>query len=322
MLKNIRNDLKRNFAVASKLTRKPAIIPALFRNYFRLMILRKKVLRNLQLAILYDCNYKCPLCATKHLKKAGPPLDIKQISRLVKEAKDLGCININLTGGEPLLHPELEQIIRIISENGLMTGLITNGHLLEYNLLKRLKTSGLTELAISVHGNEAYHDNFTGIKLSYRKAVESIEMAKDNKMSIVINTVITHDNLNSHCIDDIKRLARHYNIFIQPILICFPNKDLINSSSVLDKEDLRNFEILLKDPFIKPLHRNYFGSFCPAGDEYIYIGAYGDVFMCDLLQIPFGNIIDEPLANIWQRMLDKRKHIGYGHICVGLGDNS
>lgn len=302
----------------SRLLKSPGVIPSVLRNYLSILVFKKRVLRNLQLAITYDCQYNCFLCAAKHLNKGSDTLNTGQILKIVKEAKDLGCININLTGGEPLLHQELGKIVRIISKNGLMAGLITNGRLIERDLLRSLKKNGLTELAISIHGDEEYHDNFTGIKGAYRKAVRSIEIAKSINLNVVINTVITHSNLNNQGTEDIKRLARFYNIAIQPIPICFPDKNLIDKKFILDKEDLQNLEVLLKDSYVRPLHHNYFGSACPAGGEYIYIGAYGDVFMCDLVQIPFGNVLREPLTTLWQRMLSRRKDIGFGQICIGL----
>ena len=316
------NDFNKNLQVADKLIRNPAIIPAILKNYFKLTVLKKKVLRNLQLAVTYDCQYNCFLCATRHLKKERKALNIEQIKMVAREARALGCLNINLTGGEPLLHKELDRIVKAISETGLMVGLITNGGLIEDNLLKRLKAFGLRELAISIHGDEAYHDNFTGVQGSHKKAVRAIEAAKNRSISVVINTVITHDNLNNQRLKDIQGLAHFYNIFIQPILICFPKGDLIDARLSLTSEDFGKFHLLLKAPSFKPLHRNYFGSACPAGNEYIYVGSYGDVAMCDLVQDFFGNVTEEPLITIWQRMLAEREVIGCGHMCIGLKNNA
>ncbi len=313
--------MRKKFKLINRLLKSPRIIPSILRNYLSILILRKKSLRNLQLAVTYDCQYNCSLCATRELKNNIETLSIEQIRRIIKEVKSLGCINVNLTGGEPLLRQDLDKIIRIISRNGLMAGLITNGGFLGYDLLRKLKSSGLTEVAISIHGNEEYHDMFTGIKGAYRKAVRSLEMAKEERLSVVINTVVTHRNLKERGLEGIKKIARDYGILIQPILLCFPHKNLINSGFSLTGEDLQTFNTLLKDPYIKPLHRNYLNSFCPAGNEYIYIGAYGDVFMCDLVQTPYGNVLQEPLVRIWQRMLNKRKVVGEKHLCVGLENN-
>lgn len=284
--------------------------------------MRENVLRNLQLAVTYDCQYNCFFCAANNLKKDIKTLNIEQIARITKEAKRLGCINVNITGGEPLLHKDLAQIVKTIYRNGLMVGLISNGALAEAGLLKRLKSSGLTEIAISIYGDEEYHDNFTNVKGSYRKALESIAIAKKSGLNVVINTIITHKSFKSRNIEVIKKIAKFHNILIQPILICLQNNKHLSDRAVsLNEVDLKEFGIFLQNAFVKPLHRNYFGSCCPAGNEYIYVGAYGDIFMCDLVQVNFGNVLEESLDAIWQRMIKKRKEITCDYMCIGLKNN-
>lgn len=313
---------KKNLSVITRLSKSPYIVLIVLKNYFLFLILKKRVLRNLQLAIIYDCQYKCSLCAAAGLKREKEPLNVEQIKKIIEKIKSLGCINVNLTGGEPLLRTDIDKIVKLIYKSGLMVGLITNGGLIEYNLLKKLKVSGLSEIAISMYGSEEYHDNFTGIKGSYRKAIQSIEIAKRLKLNTIINTIITHDSLRKRCLEDIKIIAIHYSIFIQPILLCYSRKNLCGVDFSLTSEDLESFKVLLRDPYIKSLHRNYFGSTCPAGNEYIYIGAYGDVFMCDLVQTSYGNVLEESLVTIWQRMLASRIDIGHKHLCLGLKNNN
>ncbi len=246
-------------------------------------------------------------------------MDINELEKIVREARSLGCINVNLTGGEPLLRKDLKEIVKVISSNGLMVGLITNGMLIEPDLLQELRQNGLSEISVSIHGGQDYHDAFTGVLGAYQKAVRAIELSKKAGLNTVLNTIITHQSLHSSSIDEIKKIARSFYILIQPSLVCFPDKCLVDEKFMLNEQDLKDFKAFSEDPYIKPLHHNYLGTgFCPAGIEYIYINAYGEVSMCDLAQSSFGNVLREPLSVIWKRMLNKRETMGGGSTCIGL----
>ncbi len=74
----------------------------------------------------------------------------------------LGTSIVTISGGEPILHPELDDIIRRIRSNGMLAGLITNGYLLTAERIERLNRAGLDHMQISI-------DNVTPTR-SRRKA--------------------------------------------------------------------------------------------------------------------------------------------------------
>jgi len=94
------------------------------------------------------CNLSCAYCNEYDDVSKPVPTDvmIKRINRLA----DLGTGVITLSGGEPLLHPELDEIIAAMRRRGVLAGMITNGYLLTPDRVRKLNDAGLDELQISI----------------------------------------------------------------------------------------------------------------------------------------------------------------------------
>jgi MoaA/NifB/PqqE/SkfB family radical SAM enzyme len=94
------------------------------------------------------CNLACTYCNEfDHFSKPVPlEVMLGRIDRLV----ELGTTVITISGGEPLLHPELDDIIRHIRRHGCVATLITNGYLLSPDRIRRLNRAGLDHLQISI----------------------------------------------------------------------------------------------------------------------------------------------------------------------------
>ena len=74
------------------------------------------------------CNLSCGYC--NEYDNYSPPVPLGDLFRRIDKLAELGTTAITLSGGEPLLHPELEKVISRIRKHGMLTGLITNGYLL------------------------------------------------------------------------------------------------------------------------------------------------------------------------------------------------
>ena len=94
------------------------------------------------------CNLSCTYCNEYDDFSKPVPLDV-MVGRINKLA-DLGTSIVTLSGGEPLLHPELEEIITAMRRRGVLAGMITNGYLLTPERIQRLNRAGLDHLQISI----------------------------------------------------------------------------------------------------------------------------------------------------------------------------
>lgn len=94
------------------------------------------------------CNLSCTYC--NEFDDYSKPVSTEEMFRRIDRLGDMGTAIITISGGEPLLHPELDDIIRRIRKNGIMAGMITNGYLLVADRIQRLNRAGLEYLQISI----------------------------------------------------------------------------------------------------------------------------------------------------------------------------
>jgi len=94
------------------------------------------------------CNLACTYC--NEYDKVSQPVPTQVMLRRIDRLHELGTTIITFSGGEPLLHPDLDDLIRRIRNNGCIATLITNGYLLSPDRIKRLNCAGLDSLQISI----------------------------------------------------------------------------------------------------------------------------------------------------------------------------
>jgi MoaA/NifB/PqqE/SkfB family radical SAM enzyme len=135
------------------------------------------------------CNLDCSYCTEYDNSKPHPKLE--DLKLWIRKIRDLGTMRIALVGGEPLLHPDVVEIVRYCRELGFATSLTTNGFLLTRKLLKELEEAGLQVMQISV-------DRMTPsavTKKSFKTILPKLDYFKDSKISLHITGVICADTL-------------------------------------------------------------------------------------------------------------------------------
>ena len=129
------------------------------------------------------CNLSCTYC--NEFDDFSKPVPTDEMFRRIDKLGELGTAVITISGGEPLLHPELDEIIRRIRKNGMIAGLITNGYFLVPERIQRLNRAGLEWLQISI-------DNVTPDDVS-KKSLKVL----DKKLENLAEHADFHVNINS-----------------------------------------------------------------------------------------------------------------------------
>jgi MoaA/NifB/PqqE/SkfB family radical SAM enzyme len=129
------------------------------------------------------CNLACEYC--NEYDDFSKPVPTESMFQRVDKLGELGTSVITISGGEPLLHPELDEIIRRIRKNGIIAGLITNGYLLTAERIEKLNRAGLEWLQISI-------DNVTPDEVS-KKSLKVL----DKKLQLLAEQADFHVNINS-----------------------------------------------------------------------------------------------------------------------------
>src|SRR5437660_11774721 len=94
------------------------------------------------------CNLDCGYC--NEYDQVSKPVPLEEMKRRLDYLAAMGTSIITISGGEPLMHPELEEVIRHIRKRGMIAGMITNGFLLSVDRIKSLNAVGLEHLQISI----------------------------------------------------------------------------------------------------------------------------------------------------------------------------
>ena len=94
------------------------------------------------------CNLDCGYC--NEYDNVSKPVPLEEMKKRLDILADMGTSIITISGGEPLMHPELEEVIRHIRKRGMIAGMITNGFLLSKERIGTLNEAGLEHLQISI----------------------------------------------------------------------------------------------------------------------------------------------------------------------------
>jgi MoaA/NifB/PqqE/SkfB family radical SAM enzyme len=129
------------------------------------------------------CNLSCTYC--NEYDDHSKPIPIETVRERIDKLADLRTSIVTLSGGEPLLHPDLDDIIRRMRERGVIAGMITNGYLLTADRIKRLNDAGLDHMQISI-------DNVMPDDVS-KKSLKVL----DKKLQLLSEYSNFHVNINS-----------------------------------------------------------------------------------------------------------------------------
>jgi radical SAM protein with 4Fe4S-binding SPASM domain len=176
----------------------------------------------ISLLLTYQCNLRCKMCGQwgeRGSLKGLPPAETKVymavpiIERLIEEIKGFHP-TITLFGGEPLLHPQWEVIVKRIKDAGLRCNMISNGVLLRKRAEDAVRL-GLDEIIFSLDGPTEVHDVIRGGKGVFNRALEGFQHLQEAKEKygkkrplVNVNTVIWEENYTM--LHDIVRQAERF----------------------------------------------------------------------------------------------------------------
>lgn len=263
------------------------------------------------------CNIDCTFCFMDAEKYQGEfELTSEEREFILHEIIDNQVLKVILTGGEPLLIPEIFHYIQSLSEKNIWVELTTNGIRLTRNKISRLKGCGLKTIQLSINGSYAsLNDSLMG--RSFDRIVRVSEMLLQEDFNLHYKVTVTRQNIRD--VPNILRLARKIGVQettldeIAPIGRGFKNyfylkpcrEDLLWLKKELQKLiDEQIYETEL-DSFTLDLEEDGHGPICALGDDDIYsaqIFQYGDLYQCTMSSIwPIKNsVLEKGLAKAWQ----------------------
>jgi pyrroloquinoline quinone biosynthesis protein E len=145
--------------------------------------------------LTYSCPLHCPYCSNPAFSPTGLELRLDEWQRVFQEAAQLGVLHVGLSGGEPLLRPDLPEIIAAARDAGLYTNLITSGVGLDAKRAHLLKTSGLDSIQISFQADEPIlADTVAGTRAHLHK-LAAARVVTEARLPLSINIVLHRRNI-------------------------------------------------------------------------------------------------------------------------------
>jgi MoaA/NifB/PqqE/SkfB family radical SAM enzyme/ubiquinone/menaquinone biosynthesis C-methylase UbiE len=267
-------------------------------------------LYSVTLAVTNRCRYNCWHCYNAGRGQRDAPLSV--LLRVVKELQDLGVVHVTLTGGEPMLRTDLEEIAAAFDERTYLS-LNTTGDRFTEERARSLRGAGIFGVGISLDSTDAAeHDRMRGRPGAFQTALDALRRASQNGFYPYIVAVATHEVLQRERFWAFMKFARKVGALEVHLLEPSATGKLAgDNEAVLDEADralileyqgevAQDGSLPILSCFLYLESPHAFG--CGAGLTHLYIDGSGEVCPCNFVPLSFGNIMDEPLAGILERM--------------------
>jgi len=278
---------------------------------------QQNILFSVLLELTYRCNLNCYFCYND-ANLEGVPLGRTQYFRLLEELRELGTLNLTLSGGEPLAHPEFFALGRRARELGFLVRVKTNGHALRGALLQRVREEVdpfIVEL--SLHGASAEtHDRQTRVPGSFARLMANLPAAQALGLRIKLNSALTV--WNEHEIEAMFALADKAGVPLQfdpqitrrddgdrePLQIA-PSPDGIarlfrfqrqraEASAGKRESASESTGAAAAEPSPGAPDKH-----CGAGSSTVVVDPYGNVYPCVQWRRRIGNLHENSIATLW-----------------------
>lgn len=265
------------------------------------------------------CNLYCAHCYRDSGIKAEDELNTEEGKRLIDQIAEAGFKIMIFSGGEPLMRPDIYELVAHAKDKGLRPVFGSNGTLITPEVAKRLKESGGMAVGISLDSvDPKKHDKFRAQEGCWEAAIAGMRNCRRAGLPFQIHTTVMDWNYNE--VEELTDLAVKEGAMAHHVFFLVPTGRAVN----IEQESLRadQYENLLKrimekqktvDIELKPTCAPQFMRIakqlgvntrfqrgCLAGTGYCIISPRGDVQACAYLNLPLGNVRDTSFVDIWQ----------------------
>lgn len=280
------------------------------------------------------CNLTCVHCRRLEVSRKMMENDLTTVEcfDLVDQVARMKGVILVLSGGEPLIRPDIFDIARRAVTRGVTLAMASNGTMIDPRMAQRIVDSGIGRVSISLDGADSKtHDAFRQLEGSFERAIRGIRNLQDLGMSCQINVTVARHNV--HQLKDIYRMALDLRVDALHLFMLVPVGCgvLIADDQMLDAnkyEEVLNwfYDVTLEKKIQTkatcaphyfrimrqraakdgiPISPETHGMAamtkgCLAGTGICFISHQGNVFPCGYLPVTAGSIKTKPLKEIWE----------------------
>jgi len=298
------------------------------RVYEKIMQYADRIKRGESIAIIqfqydYRCNFGCEHCCVTQLQKKPRHFTLDDVRELSRQADEIGLSHFTITGGEPLIFPDFDELVAALDPQKFFIATDSNGWFLDDARAQHLKSIGVQKVHLSLDSvNPEEHDAFRKKPGSHARVLKAIDASLAAGLSVLLNTVVTKQRLHSQEFLDFLDFTTKKGV---PVIMMFAKAVgswAGNTSILLDEKDLE-FARTLETQYnvfthLTPAYGLDLG--CIAMKRLLSITRYGDVMPCPWLHISIGNFFEEPLKDILARGMKIKYFAQRQNTCLGSVD--
>ena len=273
------------------------------------------------LALVAELTHRCPL----HCVYCSNPLELTNRdrelptdawARVVRESAELGVLQVDFTGGEPLARPDLADLVRTARSAGLYVSLITSGLPLNEQRLDELISAGLDHFQLSFQGA---HDETAALASGTRTHAQKLCVArwvKQRRVGLTLNFVIHRQNL--HELEEMVDLAeelgagrvefahvQYYGWAFENRARLLPTREQLDRSLEIINKAAERLRGRMRVEYVVPDYYAKYPKACMGGwgRKVMLVKPDGDVLPCHAANVlpgmKFENVLSKPLRAIW-----------------------
>jgi MoaA/NifB/PqqE/SkfB family radical SAM enzyme len=298
----------------------PPLDSPAYARFVRLHLLeRRRAPSHAQVAVTPACPQRCLACYNRERK--GVALDALELERVITDLVDGGVAWLGLTGGEPLLRPDLPELVALARGRSAVK-LFTTGMGATAEVAARLRHAGLFSVSVSLdHWDAVVHDEGRGFPGAWREAVRAVEtFLAVGGIHVGISAVLPRAMIRRwDAVERVLALAQDLGVHelwlseTKPAVASLFDERLVLTErerrEVAGWQDWWNARVRRAG---RGVTCNYLGHFegaerfgCNAGRKMVYVDPFGEVSPCVFTPFSLGNVRDQPLAGILADMWDR-----------------
>lgn len=263
----------------------------------------------------YLCNFQCTHCSAeyymdRHLKKVlkvvdtRGKIDLADIRNLSRQADELGLARFVITGGEPLVMKDFDDVVAAIDPEKHYVITDTNGWFLDDKRARHLKAVGVEKVQLSLDSFiEKDHDTFRNKPGSYKRVMRAIDATLDAGLNLLLSTVLIKGRAKTREFTDLCKFATDkgvglYVSYAKPTGSCTDHPEF-----VIEKEDADILRELEKHYSVFSHMTPSYGSFkgCITVKGIITVTSTFEVTPCPYIDFSLGNLRETSLKEILAR---------------------
>ncbi len=268
--------------------------------------------------LTHRCPLQCPYCSNPiALEPPRAELSTTQWLDVLDQAAGLGICQVHLSGGEPTVRRDLEQLVASAARLGLYSNLITSGFGVKRERLAALASAGLDHVQISIQDATARSgDRIAGASGAHARKVELAGFAQELGLALTINAPVHRQNIDH--LEDIIEFAlalgarrlevanvQYYGWALKNRATLLPTRDQVASSVIVVEQARERFKGVLNIDYVAP---DYYASRPKAcmggwGRGVINVTPSGKALPCHAAEtipsLSFENVTLRPLREIW-----------------------